>query len=80
MTQRVIRERKKSAYCQCFSVDVTVESEIESLFQQIGMIDHLVLTIKAPLVVAPFLELNAEDVRLAFETNFGDNRTFTNQS
>lgn len=56
--------------CKCFSVDVTVESEIKNLFRLVGMIDHLVLTIKSPLIVGPFLELNPEDVRFAFETKF----------
>jgi len=65
-----LQSKRGLSNCQCFSVDVTVENEIKELFQQIGMIDHLVLTVKSPLIVAPFLELNAEDVRFAFETKF----------
>lgn len=56
--------------CRYYSVDITVESEIKSLLQKVGMIDHLVITVKSPLIVSPFLELNSEDVRLAFDTKF----------
>jgi len=34
------------------------------------MIDHLIITVKSPLMVSPFLELKSEDVRFAFETKF----------
>ena len=56
--------------CRFFSVDITVESEIQILLKQIGMIDHLIITVKSPIIVAPFLELKSEDVRFSFETKF----------
>ncbi len=56
--------------CRCFSVDITVESKINNLLQQVGMIDHLIITVKSPLMVSPFLEQSSEDVRLAFDTKF----------
>lgn len=56
--------------CKYFSIDITVESEIKNLLIKVGMIDHLIITVKSPLIVSPFLELNSDDVRLAFDTKF----------
>jgi NAD(P)-dependent dehydrogenase (short-subunit alcohol dehydrogenase family) len=63
--------------CKCFSVDITVESEIKTLLNEVGTFDHLVFTVKAPLIIAPFLALNSEDVRLAFETKFWGQYNFS---
>lgn len=54
--------------CKYFSFDITQESEIKKLLGKIGFIDHIAITVKSPLIVAPFLELNTPDVRHAFET------------
>lgn len=54
--------------CKYFSFDITKESEIKQLLEQIGFVDHIAITVKSPLIVAPFLELNTPDVRHAFET------------
>jgi NAD(P)-dependent dehydrogenase (short-subunit alcohol dehydrogenase family) len=56
--------------CQCFSVDITREDEIRDVLAQVGSFDHLVITVKSPIITAPFLESQAEDVRHAFETKF----------
>jgi len=68
------KDRLKSLHglmnCSYYSVDITVESEIKSLLEKVGMFDHLIITVKSPLIVSPFLELNPEDVRLAFDTKF----------
>lgn len=56
--------------CKLFSVDITVEEQIDNLLRDVGPIDHLVFTVKAPLVTAPFLELDVKDVHKAFETKF----------
>lgn len=53
-----------------FSLDITVEEQMHTLLRDLGEIDHLVFTIKAPLVTAPFLELDTTDVRKAFDTKF----------
>ncbi|WNO10631.1 SDR family oxidoreductase [Teredinibacter sp. KSP-S5-2] len=53
-----------------YSVDITKEEDIKNLLKIVGNIDHLVLTVKSPLVSGSFLELNPEDVRSAFETKF----------
>lgn len=54
--------------CQFISCDITQASQIKELFQRVGQVDHIALTVKSPLVIAPFLELEDEDVREAFET------------
>lgn len=53
-----------------FSIDITVEEEINKLLHDLGKIDHLIFTVKAPLIAGSFLELNSNDVRIAFETKF----------
>lgn len=53
-----------------FSVDITVEAEINHLLSGLGKVDHIVFTVKAPLITGAFLELNSGDVRKAFETKF----------
>lgn len=52
------------------AVDITVEEEIEHLLSDLGKIDHLVFTVKSPLITGSFLELNSKDARMAFETKF----------
>ncbi len=56
--------------CTLFSIDITDDIQIDNLLKDLGKIDHLVFTVKAPLITAPFLELNSNDVRDAFETKF----------
>lgn len=63
-----LRKINKLKECKYFSFDITKESEIKKLLQKIGCIDHLAITVKSPLIVAPFLELNIQEVRQAFET------------
>lgn len=53
-----------------FSVDITDENQVHRLLKDLGQIDHLIFTVKSPLITAPFLELNTSDVREAFETKF----------
>lgn len=65
-----LQETSSLSNCRYFSVDITIESEINNLLQQVGMIDHLIITVKSPLVVAPFLEQSSEDVHRAFDTKF----------
>lgn len=54
--------------CEYHSLDITSEKNIEELINKVGEIDHLAVTVKAPLKVAPFQEQKEEDVREAFET------------
>lgn len=54
--------------CQYISFDITVESEILQLLDEVGDVDHIAITVRSPLIVAPFLELNIGSVRQAFET------------
>ena len=56
--------------CQYFSFDITKESEIKKLLKQTGNLDHIAITVKSPLIVDSFLELNTENARQAFETKF----------
>ncbi|CCO48466.1 putative Short-chain dehydrogenase/reductase SDR [Vibrio nigripulchritudo SOn1] len=63
-----LRETKLLEDCEYFSVDITVESEIENLLEQTGNIDHIAITVKAPLNISPFIELNTQHVRQDFET------------
>ncbi len=63
-----LRKISKLQECQYFSFDITKEGEIKQLLEKIGFIDHIAITVKSPLIVAPFLELNTQDVRHAFET------------
>jgi len=56
--------------CQFFPVDITVESSINHLLADVGAFDHLIITVKSPLVVSPFLELDSADVKHAFDTKF----------
>jgi len=62
--------------CTLFSVDITREVEIKQLLGDLGKIDHLVFTVKSPIVTAPFLEQSSADVREAFETKFWGQYTF----
>ena len=63
-----LRKINKLEECKYFSFDITKESEINKLLEKTGFIDHIAITVKSPLIVAPFLELNTHDVRQAFET------------
>ncbi len=63
-----LRKINKLKECKYFSFDITKESEIKKLLEKVGCIDHIAITVKSPLIVAPFLELNTSDVRHAFET------------
>lgn len=56
--------------CSYYSVDITIENEIKKLLEEVGMFDHLIITVKSPLVVSQFLELKQEDVHHAFDTKF----------
>lgn len=60
-----------------FSVDITSEEQIQDMLRDLGKIDHLVFTIKAPLITGEFLELDNVDVRHAFETKFWGQYNFT---
>jgi len=53
-----------------FSINITDEEEIKHLLSDLGKIDHLIFTVKAPIIAGSFLELNSNDVRMAFETKF----------
>lgn len=64
------KQEIESKNTHCLSADVTVESDICDLLGQIGEIDHLAVTVKSPLVVDDFKNLNAEETRSAFETKF----------
>ncbi|MDJ0661964.1 MAG: SDR family oxidoreductase [Crocosphaera sp.] len=63
-----LRKINKLEECKYFSFDITKESDIKKLLEKIGFVDHIAITVKSPLIVAPFLELNTQDVRHAFET------------
>lgn len=65
------RSKHKESYnFDYISVDLTVDSDVADLVGIAGNIDHLAITIKSPLVVENFLEINNDDVRNAFETKF----------
>ncbi|MDB2386318.1 SDR family oxidoreductase [Shewanella sp.] len=49
---------------------MTATEQSHHFLDSIGQFDHLVFTVKAPLVTAPFAELDVADVRQAFETKF----------
>lgn len=52
------------------TTDITQQEKITKLFEDIGRFDHLAITVKSPLVVAPFVEQNQYDVMQAFDTKF----------
>jgi len=72
-----IQDARGLEHCECFSVDITVEQEIHELLKKVGAIDHLVFTVKSPIITAPFVELNSADVREAFETKFWGQYNFS---
>ncbi|QUI61450.1 SDR family oxidoreductase [Pseudoalteromonas sp. A22] len=74
--QASIRSQPYLESCTCYSVDITVESEIKNLLEKIGKIDHLIFTVKSPLIVSPFLELDLKEVRHAFDTKFWGQYSF----
>ena len=65
-----LRAAGLSGNCEFLSFDVTVEREAHRLLERCDSLDHLAVTIKAPLVRAPFLQLPLEDARRAFEVKF----------
>jgi len=64
------RLKKILAGCECYALDVTQSEEIVSLFKTIGKIDHLVITMKSKVEMAPFTKLAIENVQSAFDAKF----------
>ncbi len=57
-------------HVEFFSVDITSDGEIQHFFSQLPSVDHIAITVKAPIVAKPFTELDMDEVRQAFETKF----------
>lgn len=55
---------------ECHSVDITCETAINHLLDSIDNLDHIVITVKSPLIVEHFHDQSIENVRNAFETKF----------
>lgn len=54
--------------CRFISFDITSASDISEMFSKAGDIDHVIVTVKSPLVTGPFLTLDSENVMSAFNT------------
>lgn len=55
---------------QTYAFDITLEKEHRKLFEKIGKIDHLVVTVRPDLKSSPFLALDVNQAKLAFDTKF----------
>ncbi len=51
-----------------FSVDITRETDIQAFFAELPPVDHIAITVKAPIVAKPLIDLDIMEVRQAFET------------
>ncbi len=54
--------------CSFISFDITSISDINEMFSKAGAVDHIVVTVKSPLVTGSFLNLDSESVFSAFNT------------
>ena len=55
---------------ETYSFDATSEAETAATLQNIGNIDHLVITIRPEITPAPFAETDLTQAKEAFETKF----------
>src|SRR5690606_27327016 len=51
-------------------LDITSKEEQSRLFEVIGVIDHLVVTVRPEIKSAPFQTIDIEKAKIAFETKF----------
>jgi len=54
--------------CDFISVDITSSSDINEMLLKVGEVDHIVITVKSPLVTGMFTDLDSESVHDAFNT------------
>lgn len=52
------------------SFDITAPKASETLFESIGTIDHLIVAVRPEVHSAPFMNVNVDDSKRAFETKF----------
>jgi len=52
------------------SFDITAPKASETLFESIGTIDHLIAAVRPEVHSAPFMNVNVDDSKRAFETKF----------
>jgi len=55
---------------EAHSFDITAPKAGETLFESIGTIDHLVIAVRPEVRSGPFLDLDIDDAKRAFETKF----------
>lgn len=55
---------------ETYTLDIAAPHEHGRLFEAIGVIDHLVITVRPQVHSAPFLSLDAEEAKKAFDTKF----------
>ena len=55
---------------ETYSFDITSENETMSAMEEIGDIDHLVITARPEISPAPFVETDIKQAKQAFETKF----------
>ena len=53
-----------------YSADVSDRESVRSLFIAVGNIDHLVVTVRPDMVSAPFMEVDLNMAKSAFDTKF----------
>jgi NAD(P)-dependent dehydrogenase (short-subunit alcohol dehydrogenase family) len=56
--------------CRLINIDITSEKELVGLTEEIGNIDHLVITVKPKIVVSSFSEQDTLQVTKAFDIKF----------
>lgn len=55
---------------ETYDLDITSPKEHSRLFEKIGPIDHLVITVRPEIDSAPFQSIDVEDAKKSFETKF----------
>ncbi len=66
---RVLSEAVGGAI-EAYSFDITSEAEHQNLFDSVGAIDHLVITVRPDLKGAPFEATKIKEAKEAFDTKF----------
>lgn len=65
-----LQQELSEEYTEFYDVDVRSAQTIQELFEDIGEIDHLVITVKPEVGPEPFKSTDIEDVKAAFDTKF----------
>ena len=55
---------------ETYSLDITDPNAADRLFESIGVIDHIIIAVRPTVHSAPFVEIDIDEAKRAFETKF----------